>query len=161
MNEMLRLTLATLLLTIPLTALFLVLGALFPERLSRTRSALQGAPGRSFALGLVNALFFGLIAFVLLSLSEGLNGFGKAVLTLPALVILGLLGILLGLGLTAAVQHLAGRLFPDLAEWQGRLWSAVLLCLACGLPFAGWFLLLPYIGLAGIGAAILGFFQKG
>jgi hypothetical protein len=32
--------------------------------------------------------------------------------------------------------------------------------LPCALPLAGWFLILPYAGLMGIGAFILGFFQR-
>lgn len=160
MNEILRLTLVTLLLTIPLAAAFLVVGAFFPSPVTRTRKIIGVTPGRAFWLGLVNFLFFGVIAFVLLSIAEGAGGFFKAVLTLPALLILALLIILLGLGLTAAVQHLAGQLFPDLAAWKRDLWAAVLLCFACALPFIGWFLLFPYLGLVGVGAAILGFFQK-
>jgi hypothetical protein len=38
--------------------------------------------------------------------------------------------------------------------------GTLILSLACGLPFVGWFLLLPYILIIGVGAAILGFFQK-
>jgi hypothetical protein len=36
----------------------------------------------------------------------------------------------------------------------------VILCIACALPFVGWFLLLPFVAFTGIGATILGFFQK-
>jgi hypothetical protein len=47
-----------------------------------------------------------------------------------------------------------------MSAWKRNLWSAVILCIACALPFVGWFLLLPYVAFTGIGATILGFFQR-
>lgn len=160
MTEIFRLTLIILLLTVSLAAFFLVIGALFPDRVSKTQGIIQLTPGRSFGLGMVNFLFFGLIAMVMLSLAENAGAFVKGILTIPALLILAFLSALLSVGLTAAVQHLAERLFPDMIQWKRSLWSAVILCFACALPFIGWFLLLPYIGFTSIGATILGFFQK-
>ncbi|MBN8583202.1 MAG: hypothetical protein J0L96_21235 [Anaerolineae bacterium] len=160
MTDILRLTLITLLLTITLAAYFLVIGALFTSRVAKTQTILNLTPGRSFGLGMVNFFFFGLIAFVLLSLAENAGSFVKGILTIPALIILTFLTILLSLGLTSTVQHLAERLFPDLVNWKRNLWSAVILCIACALPFVGWFLLLPYVAFTGIGATILGFFQR-
>ncbi|WP_345325632.1 hypothetical protein, partial [Candidatus Villigracilis proximus] len=58
------------------------------------------------------------------------------------------------------VNVFAERIFPDLTLWKRNIWSAVILCFACALPFVGWFLLLPYLGFVSIGAAILGFFQR-
>jgi len=81
-------------------------------------------------------------------------------LTLPALVILAFLTVLLSLGLTGMVNVLGERLFSDMSLWKRNIWSAVILCFACALPFVGWFLLLPYISFVGIGASILGFFQR-
>ena len=40
------------------------------------------------------------------------------------------------------------------------LWGTALLALACGLPFVGWFGLLPFIGLVGLGALILSLFSR-
>lgn len=160
MTDILRLTLFALLLTITLTAYFLVIGALFTNRVAKTQSILNVTPGRSFGLGMVNFFFFGLIAFVMLSLAENAGSFVKGMLTIPALLTLAFLSVLLSIGLTAAVHHLAERLFPDLVNWKRNLWSSVILCIACALPFVGWFLLLPYIAFTGIGATILGFFQK-
>ncbi len=160
MTDIFRATFIIFLLTITLAAYFLVIGALFTARVAKTQTSLNLTPGRSFGLGMVNFFFFGLIAFVLLSLAENAGSFVKGILTLPALIILTFLTILLSLGLTATVQHLAERLFPDLVNWKRNLWSAVILCIACALPFVGWFLLLPYVAFTGIGATILGFFQK-
>jgi hypothetical protein len=36
----------------------------------------------------------------------------------------------------------------------------VVLSFACALPVVGWFLLFPYVGFVGIGAFILGLFQR-
>jgi len=52
------------------------------------------------------------------------------------------------------------RILPDLPAWKQLPWGTVCLALACALPFVGWFLLLPYVGFIGIGAVILGFFQR-
>lgn len=160
MPEIFRLTLIILLLSVTLAAFFLVIGALFPSRVAKTQGIINLTPGRSFGLGLVNFLFFGLIALALLSFADKTGAFIKGILTIPALLILAFLAILLSLGLTAAVHHLAERLFPDVIHWKRNFWSAVILCFACALPFVGWFLLLPYVGFVGVGATILGFFQK-
>lgn len=160
MTDILRFTLVILLLTVALSAYLLVVGALFASRVEKTQASFALTPGRSFGLGLVNFLFFGLIAFVMLSLAERTGSFVKGILTVPALLILAFLSILLSVGLAAAVQHLAGRLFPDMPNWKRNLWSSAILCVACALPFVGWFLLLPYVAFTGIGATILGFFQR-
>jgi hypothetical protein len=47
---------------------------------------------------MVNFFFFGLIAFVMLSLAENAGSFVKGMLTIPALLILAFLSILLSLG---------------------------------------------------------------
>lgn len=160
MNDILRLTIVNLLLTITLAAHLLVMSTLFPGRVTKTQNIIHLTPGRSFGLGMVNFLFFGLIAFVMLSLADHAGPFVKGLLTIPALLILGLLSILLSIGLTATIQHFAEQIFPDMVDWKRKLWSAVILCLACALPFVGWFLLLPYVSFVGIGATILSFFQK-
>ena len=160
MNDILRIFFIVILLTITLAAYFLVIGVLFANRVTKTQSIINQTPGRAFGLGLVNFLFFGLIAVVLLSVADSANSFVKGLLTIPALVILAFLTVLLSLGLTGMVNVLGERLFADTILWKRNIWSAVILCFACALPFVGWFLLLPYIGFVGVGASILGFFQK-
>ena len=117
MTDILRLTLIILLLTITLAAYFLVIGALFTSRVAKTQTSLSLTPGRSFGLGMVNFFFFGLIAFVMLSLAENAGSFVKGILTIPALLLLAFLSVLLSLGLTAPVQHLTERLFPHMSTW--------------------------------------------
>ena len=160
MTDILRIFFIVILLTITLAAYFLVVGALFANRVTKTQSIINQTSGRAFGLGLVNFLFFGLIAFVMLSLAEKTGPFVKGVLTIPALIILAFLAVLLSLGLTGLVNVLGERLFSEMPLPKRNIWSTVILCFACALPFVGWFLLLPYVGFVGIGAAILGFFQR-
>jgi len=160
MTDILRIFFIVILLTITLAAYFLVIGALFAARVAKTQVIINQTSGRAFGLGLVNFFFFGLIALVLLSVAENAGAFVKGILTLPALVIFAFLSVLLSLGLTGMVNVLGERVFPDLILWKRNIWGAVILCFACTLPFVGWFLLLPYVGFVGIGASILGFFQR-
>lgn len=160
MSDILRLLLGVLLLTIGLVAYFLVLNALFGPRLVRTKFISQAMPGRSFGIGLVNFVFFTVIALVLFSVAENAGPIMRGLLTIPATIILGLLTTALTLGLAGMSGLVGERIFPDFAAWKQMLWGTVCLSLACALPFVGWFLLLPYVGLVGIGAVILGLLQR-
>lgn len=160
MSDLVRLLLVGILLTIGSAAYFLVANALFPQRVAKTRTIVQSMPWRSFGIGLVNFVFFFVIAAVLLSVAESTGPFIKGVLTIPALVILAFLSIVLSIGLAAMSSMIGERLFTDLSMGKQTLWGAVCLCLACALPFVGWFLLLPYVSFLGIGAVILGFLQR-
>lgn len=160
MSDIVRLFLILLLLIAGFAAYFLVVNALFSARVTRTRSIAQAMPGRSFGIGLVNFLFFAVIALVLLSVAENTGPFIRGVLTIPAMIILVLLAIALSLGLAGMSNLIGERILPDLPLWKQTLWGTVCLSLACALPFVGWFLLLPYTGFVGIGAVILGFLQN-
>lgn len=161
MSDILRLLLIVLLLTVSLTAYFLVVNALFPQRTVKTKNVSQLMAGRSFGIGLVNLFFFTLIAFILISISDKVhNGFAKGILIIPAFLILALLSIMLSFGLTGISITIGERLFPELAIWKQLLWGSICLCFACALPFVGWFLLLPYASFTGAGSFILGMFQR-
>jgi len=164
MNDILRLTLIVLLLTITLAAYFLVIGALFSNRVAKTQTSLNLTPGRSFGLGMVNFFFFGTIALILLMLIDGnanrVNDIVRVILFFPAVGVLAFLGSLLSFGLTGIVKELGSRIAPEHEPRKQLVIGSVLLTVACALPFVGWFLLLPYVAFTGIGATILGFFQK-
>src|SRR5688572_8252601 len=160
MNDIFRFFFIIILLSLSFTAYFLVISALFTNRVTKTQAVINQTPGRSFGLGMVNFLFFGAIAFVLLSIAENTGPFIKGLLTIPALLILTFLIALASIGLTSVVKVLSERIFPDLTSWKQMLWGAVVLCFACALPFVGWFLLLPTVTFIGIGATILGVVQK-
>jgi hypothetical protein len=160
MTDILRLLLILLLLTVSLGAYFLVIGALFPSRVTRSQRVLNQMTGRSFGVGFVNFFFFGVIAVVLFSIAENTSGFARGLFVLPALVITAVLTVLLSFGLAGVVNELGMRLFPGQAAPKQTLWGSIALTFACALPFVGWFLLLPYVAFLGIGATILGFLQR-
>jgi hypothetical protein len=166
MSDIVRLLLVVILLIIGLVAYFLVVNALFPQRIAKTKSMIHSMPARSFGIGVVNFVFFVVIAAVLFSAAENAGPFLKGILTIPAIVILAALAIVLSIGLAGMSNFVGERIFPaqspqgDLSAWRQTLWGTVCLSLACALPFIGWFLLFPYVGFAGIGAVILGYFQR-
>ena len=160
MTEILRLSFIIILLTIALSAFFLVIGALFANRAAKTQRVITAMPGRSFGVGLVNFVFFGVIALVLFSVAGNAGDFIRFILTVPALLITAILAIMLSFGLAGMSNLLGERIFPDQPAWKQTIWGTVILSFACALPIVGWFLLLPYIGFVGIGAFILGLFQR-
>jgi hypothetical protein len=148
------------LLVISLGAYFLVIGVFFPNRIAKTQHAAAQLPWRSLGLGFVNLFFFGSIGIALLSVGGNAGGVIQGILFVPAFLIQGVLAVLLSLGLTGIVNDLGARLFADAPAWKQTVWGSVTLTFACGLPFIGWFLLLPGVICLGIGATILGFFQR-
>lgn len=160
MSDIARLIIVIILLLVGVSAYFLVLNALFALRLTRTKTIAQSMTGRSFGIGLVNFVFFAVIAMVLLAVAENTSDLLQLILTIPAVVILGILAIVLSFGLTGMSNLIGERIVPDLPAWKQSLWGTVCLALACALPFVGWFLLLPYVGFIGIGAFILGILQR-
>ena len=138
-----------------LVALFAVMGVLFPRTLERTRAAVEELPARSFLIGLVNVLF---VLAILFGLGALRNRLGPSYLDLLVLVILALLGVGIAVGLAAVVQVVGERLLPDRSSLAQRIWGAVALVLACLTPYIGWFGLLPYLALSGLGALILSWF---
>ena len=160
MTDILRLFFIIILLTIALAAHFLVVGALFTNRAAKTQRVLTAMPGRSFGVGLVNFLFFGVIALVLFSLAENAGSFVRVIVTIPALLITATLAVMLSFGLAGIANLLGERIFPEITVWKRTIFGTAILSFACALPLVGWFLLLPYAGFVGIGAFILGIFQR-
>ena len=160
MTEILQLFLGVILLTVALAAYFLVFVAFFSNRITKTQRVINQTPGRSFWVGLVNFLFFGVIVMLLFAISENAENLVRFILIPPAVAITAVLAIILSFGLTGMVNTVGERIFPDQCAWRKTLWGTVILAFACALPFVGWFLLLPYTGLTGFGAVILSFFQR-
>jgi hypothetical protein len=163
MTDILRLLLIIFMLAVSLSSYFLVVGVFFPNRIDKTRRAIEQWIARSFGVGLVNFLFFGAIAFILLMLTNGDNRVDdwlRVILIPPTIVVWGFIAVLLTFGLSAVVNMLGEKLFPEQAKIKQILFGGTVLTFACALPFAGWFLLLPFVGFMGIGGTILGFFQR-
>jgi hypothetical protein len=160
MNELLTVSLTIAILTLNLIPFFIALVTLFPARAAKTQDVANRMPGRSFVIGLVNFLFLLLISLALFSLSERVEGLLKVILLFPALVVTILLAIALSFGLGSMAQLIGERLVPAQSAWKRTLWGTLLLGLGGSVPLLGWFLLLPYAAWVGMGAFIIGFFQK-
>jgi hypothetical protein len=139
-----------------LAAFFIVLAALFPTRLGRTRAIAGRSPGRAFVVGLINTFFVIVLALAFLAVS---NWTSIQFLALPALLLLGLLALGLTFGLGGVVLLLGERLLPERPPLARTAFAAVALGLACAVPYVGWFGLYPYAALLGLGAFILSFFE--
>jgi hypothetical protein len=135
-----------------LTALLLVLPAIFPKRVEATRRAAEAMPGRSLLAGAINLLFLG-------GVTLGLQALVGRDAPVPAVLGLSLLSIGVAIGLAAVSQLIGERLMPGRSHLRRSAWGAVLLILACLTPYVGWFLLFPYLALRGLGGLILGWFR--
>ncbi len=159
MNEILTITLVFILLTLLLVPFFISLAVFFPARTAKTTDIAARMAGRSFGLGVVNFLFFFGFALLLFTLAERTEGLLRVILTFPALVIAVILSVALSMGLGAMTQ-LVGERVGAQSTWRKGLWGTLLLGLGCAFPLLGWFLLLPYAAWVGMGAFIIGFFQR-
>jgi hypothetical protein len=164
MTDILRLFFIIILLTIALAAYFLVIGALFISRIMKTQRVISQMPGRAFGVGFVNFLFFGVILIVLFAITDGnanrVSSVIRIILLIPTLTLTALLTAVLSLGLAGMVNILGDRIFPELDTLKRNIYGSVVLSFACALPVVGWFLLFPYVGFVGIGAFVLGLFQR-
>ena len=142
--------LAVVLVGLCLIAMLLTIAALWPQRSRRVRACLENSPIKSILVGLVNYVFVGAIAILFLNL-EPLAVVGLllvAVLTAGSLV-----------GLSAVSESLGERLY-DLRAQQTSHFNHLIaggstLYLAALLPFLGWFVLIPGLFVAGLGAFVL------
>lgn len=157
MNEIVQITIIGLVSLASLAAFFNVLQALFPRRFELTQSLARRSPGRSFWIGLVNLTFFAILGLVFFTLGDRAN---SNLLRLPGVALAIFLSIGLSMGLGGTAGLVAERLLPHLNGFWKLSWGSVILALGCALPFAGWFLLLPYAGLMGFGAWIGSFFVR-
>jgi hypothetical protein len=151
--ETFGLVIITILGAVTLIAFFVLMDVFFSQIITRIRQVSEQAAGRSFLLGLVNFLFFGAICVALLTVSERT---GLGIIAIPAFLIAFVVAIGLLLGLSAITQLVGERLFPNYAPLQQKSLGAGSLILACLAPFVGWFGLLPFVALLGLGALIGG-----
>jgi dolichol kinase len=113
------------------------------------------APGRALLIGAVNLLFFGTLALACLGLADSS---GVQLLAVPGLALVILMAVALCGGLAAVVEETGARLLPAAdpsSALRRTLLGTTTLTLACALPLVGWFLLLPYLALVGLGACII------
>jgi hypothetical protein len=125
--------------------------ALFPELVERCREKYSRHVLRTSVVGL--ALAFPLILIGILFLSRSPNPVGKLVgwAFISGPVFLGLAGSTglsrrIGMGLPSAVD--------ERQPWRPVLRGGIVLSFTFLLPFAGWFLVLPWTLISGFGAAV-------
>lgn len=157
MNQAVLLIAAAFGLAVSLTAFFAVLNVFFPRRIERTRRMVEELPGRSFAIGLVNCIFFAILLAVFMALGRGLRGDAMGLLGLIVLIPFAI-GVIFGLA--GLVELVGARLAAQESGLRRTAWGAVGLELACALPFVGWFGLAPFLLVLGVGAFITGLFYR-
>ena len=147
--------LISLLALVTLVAALIFIRGLFPLRVEKVMVCLEEQWKRSFWLGLVNTVFISIFVFGLGSLAEN-----APILFLPTFAVYGFFLIGLLFGLTAFIQILGIRLFPDTLPIKRDIKSGTILLLTGLLPFVGWFLLFPYVICLAVGAVVLALFQN-
>lgn len=158
MSELISGIILALLIAVSLVAFFVALNVFFSGRISRARQSVHNFPGRCLLLGVVNLTFFGAISLAIFALSSWLG-------EVPFLQIIGLIFLIIpGLaalfGLAGLVELVGERLVADKSALMRTTWGTLTLTLACALPFVGWFVLLPYVFLLGLGAFILSLISR-
>ncbi len=154
MDSVIAFPVATLFGSLTLSAFFLVVGALFPGRVARTRAIVDGSPGRAFGIGLVNLLFFSIVSCTFFVLADNMR---LPLLALPGTNVLAFIVIGQTFGLAGLVQVIGERLAPTRSAAARTIWGALALCLGCATPIVGWFVLLPFALIMGMGAFVLSF----
>jgi len=140
-----------------LVALFIVLEVLFPNIVARTRHVAEEVAGRSFVVGLVNGIFLGAVMLALFALGESA---GSQFFNLLGLLVLAVLTLGVAFGLSGMVQLIGLRLSPEGSQLRRTTLGAFALILAGLTPFVGWFGLLPYVALHGLGAFVIARFRR-
>jgi hypothetical protein len=140
-----------------LVALFVVVNTLFRGFVSGIRAAAHETPGRALLVGLVNFIF---VAILAMALGKAAQNLGLQFLGLLAMLFVVVLTIGVTFGLAGMVELVAERLVPAQTGWRRTAGGAAALTLACITPYIGWFGLLPYVGLRGLGALILSLFAR-
>lgn len=131
-----------------LIALVLLTNALFPNLITRARANAERMPLRSFVVGVVNFIFFGLIVLALLSgAAEIAKLFGLVIGTL-------LLGFL-ALGLTAMARLVGERVAANQGNIRQLIVGTALVEFAALVPLVGWFLVPLLVLMTGLGAVII------
>ena len=140
---------------ITLGASFIFVRGLFPVRVSKIQATLEDNWKRSFWLGLLNTVLITIFVF-----GFGSLGNGSPIFYIPAMAMYGVFLIGLLFGLTAFIQILGERLFPDLNPVKRDVKAGSVLLLTALLPFVGWFLLFPYVISLSVGAVVITIFQN-
>jgi len=145
---------------ITIIALFVALILLFPAPIEKTRQNIEISLGRSLLLGLVNFIFFALVAALLISVAEnGGDLLGALFYLLAGIILLGLIIFTL-LGLTAFANIFGERMGGGKTPFAYNVRGGALLLLPGLAHYIGWFIFTPLILWTGFGAAISAILRK-
>jgi len=157
MDQLVGLLVAVPLFGATLVGLFVVMNALFTPWIARTCEAAETQAARSFLVGLVNLIFGAALIAAIIALADGT---GLDFLIVLAVMLAAVLVIAAVFGLAAMAQIIGARILPGGQGLRPLLWGTVALALGCLVPYVGWFGLLPYVVLRGLGAFVMVLFAR-
>ncbi len=149
--ELLQLFLASIIVLVTGTAVFLTLIGFFPHVAAQSQAVIERSPGRALLVGLVNLFFFGTLILTLLALGENV----AQIFFIPALILLFLLSAATMFGLLGLALLLGQRLWPEKQPAKRHTYAAVLMLLASSAPFLGWFALMPLLLIVALGSCVM------
>jgi hypothetical protein len=156
MDQLLGLLIAVPLFGATLVGLFVVMNALFTPWIARTCEAAETQAARSFLVGLVNLIFGAALIAAIIALADNT---GLDFVIVVAVLLAAVLVIAMAFGLAAMVQVVGARILPGGQGVRALIWGTIALTLGCLAPYVGWFGLLPYVALRGLGAFVLALFS--
>ena len=142
-------TVIGILLSVP--ALIITVSLLMPRVTTRAQTRLSQSFGKSFALGIPIA--GALLLWVAITSQTG--GFMQATAFIVAVIGMGLATIGAG-GMARLLGERIGDHSAPHSEMHNLVRGSIVYLLACMTPIVGWFLFVPIVGVAIIGAATFG-----
>lgn len=125
-------------------ALWMLSRGLWPEGFARKLKVSQTGVGKSLLVGIVPVIIASLIIAVI----------GKRLGPVPGILVSGTLIVWGFMGSAALASLIGERLWPAGEAWQQtRNGGLVLICCAL-VPVIGWFVILPLIGIIGMGVNV-------
>ncbi len=149
MADVYTVTLIIIGLLISLPALLVGLNLLMPGVTIRAQVRLRETPGKSFGLGAVLTAVFLLIILVTFQIPGPGQAFGVGF----AVAAMGL-GTLGAAGMARLLGERIRPLVKPNSDMMNLLRGAVVYELACLVPFVGWFIFAPLVGMMVLGAAV-------
>lgn len=135
------------LITVP--ALLVGLNLLMPGTTIRAQVRLRETPGKSFWLGVVLTAVF----LILILITAQIPGPGQAFAFGLAVIGMGL-GSLGAAGMARLLGERIRPLSKPNSDMMNILRGAIVYELACLVPFVGWFIFAPLVGITVLGAAV-------
>jgi len=137
-----------------LAAFTVLCNAMLPDFVRRARDQAAQRTGRAFLIGLVNFVFFGLIALALLAARV-------MPLRLAGVIVATIVLTFLALGASVNALWVGERLRPDDASPTRQVIAGIVTVeLAEMFPFVGWIVVPLLCVSTGLGAVILALFQR-